>query len=430
MCVSPLHIRNPKKGLDPRFDKAFIDVPCGHCWQCRLRKKNDAWLRLYFEYLDTENKGGFTLFLTLTYSNKYLPRIGNFSCFSHRHIQLYLKRIRKRFGANVRYWFCEELGSHTHRPHYHIVFFVTNHDSSYFRKFVRDAWYYGFTSVGRYNYGIVNNCSGLKYIAKYCGKQISDVSYVSGIFKLLDSSACNKVGCKLFSEYSDNVKYRVTPRTRGSNYLGIFALSVTSYNDLLHNRVVAPNNKNVNSFFALPFSLYRHSHCSKVIVHDMLRYTLNDFGLKSRITLFKSYCDAFLYRFKQCLECPLDSVLSSRVNALFLVKDYKRFLQLFNPLDLFHYAIIYQGVICSPSSASKYDFLSDYSYRLQAQNLLATDLTFSIECPSYFLSHSSFFDKCLCMINTVFRFLNLRREEEDLEYQRSFETHRFFIQNN
>lgn len=59
-------------------------------------------------------------FLTLTYSDKFLPRDGS---LVHAHFQLFMKALRPRYGNKLRYFMCGEYGEDKGRPHYHICLF-------------------------------------------------------------------------------------------------------------------------------------------------------------------------------------------------------------------------------------------------------------------------------------------------------------------
>ena len=67
-------------------------------------------------------------FVTLTYTNDFLPRneFGRQS-LRKRDIQLFIKRVRKKHSSltdeKFKYYCVGEYGSHTFRPHYHIMFF-------------------------------------------------------------------------------------------------------------------------------------------------------------------------------------------------------------------------------------------------------------------------------------------------------------------
>lgn len=59
-------------------------------------------------------------FITLTYSDEWLPRRP--TSLDPRHLQLFLKRLRKHVGA-FRYYACGEYGDESFRPHYHALIF-------------------------------------------------------------------------------------------------------------------------------------------------------------------------------------------------------------------------------------------------------------------------------------------------------------------
>lgn len=59
-------------------------------------------------------------FLTLTYSDEYLPSPPT---ISKKEVQDFLLRLRTALGRSVRYYACGEYGSQLARPHYHILAF-------------------------------------------------------------------------------------------------------------------------------------------------------------------------------------------------------------------------------------------------------------------------------------------------------------------
>lgn len=94
-----------------------IDIPCGQCIGCRMRRASDWELRIMHE----ASLWPESCFVTLTYSPEFLPSDGS---LSHRHVQLFMKRLRKHFGSRlVRFYAVGEYGSETARPHYHICLF-------------------------------------------------------------------------------------------------------------------------------------------------------------------------------------------------------------------------------------------------------------------------------------------------------------------
>lgn len=63
-----------------------------------------------------------TLFVTLTYKTENLCYNDNGeACLVKRDLQLWLKRLRKKYS--VRYYAVGEYGTKNHRPHYHVILF-------------------------------------------------------------------------------------------------------------------------------------------------------------------------------------------------------------------------------------------------------------------------------------------------------------------
>lgn len=119
-CVSPVPIPAPRGYFPPGKLPRPLMVPCGRCLGCSLSRA-EAWsLRCIHEarYHDAN------CFLTLTYRDENLPSsTGDLPSLMPRHVQLFLKRLRKSHGAKLRYLYCGEYGSVTLRPHYHMLVF-------------------------------------------------------------------------------------------------------------------------------------------------------------------------------------------------------------------------------------------------------------------------------------------------------------------
>lgn len=119
-------------------------------------------------------------FLTLTYSDDYLPFAGQ---LVKQDVQLFIKRLRINLereydGKKVRYYYVGEYGDRTGRPHYHVLLF--GHDFSDDRTFLKrtrkgfpiysspllsDAWYQGHANIGEFNF------ESAAYCARYCLKK-------------------------------------------------------------------------------------------------------------------------------------------------------------------------------------------------------------------------------------------------------------------
>lgn len=93
-----------------------LDLPCGQCIGCRLERSRRWAVRLMHEAtLHEENS-----FLTLTYDEDHVPSDGSLNV---KHFQDFMKRLRKRSGAPLRFFHCGEYGERRGRPHYHCILF-------------------------------------------------------------------------------------------------------------------------------------------------------------------------------------------------------------------------------------------------------------------------------------------------------------------
>ena len=104
MCCSPIKIRNPKCGRPhfiPGVDPEYITVPCGHCEECKTKKRQAIYTRLYYEWQDAMSKNGYCINITLTYRDDCILRLdaGNhtYCVFNVADVQKWLKRVRKSF---------------------------------------------------------------------------------------------------------------------------------------------------------------------------------------------------------------------------------------------------------------------------------------------------------------------------------------------
>lgn len=107
-----------------------VQIPCGKCIGCRLEYSRQWANRcmLELQYHDS------AYFCTFTYDDEHVPVSYHTAedtgeafpgmTLRKRDMQLLLKRIRKRFSDDkIRFYGAGEYGSHTFRPHYHIILF-------------------------------------------------------------------------------------------------------------------------------------------------------------------------------------------------------------------------------------------------------------------------------------------------------------------
>lgn len=89
--------------------------PCGGCLPCRHSRARVWSHRLMLEATQHEEN----CFVTLTYTDTHVIQSPH---VNPRHIQLFIKRLRKR-GQKFRYYAVGEYGPSTWRPHYHLAAF-------------------------------------------------------------------------------------------------------------------------------------------------------------------------------------------------------------------------------------------------------------------------------------------------------------------
>lgn len=124
-CYHPLRAFRTPTGVVfnelRRFDiLGRVDLPCGQCIGCRLRRARDWSFRIMHEStLRPDN-----CFVTLTYGRDQLPPNGS---LCYRDYQLFMKRMRFAFSERrIRFFMCGEYGPLNLRPHYHACLFGIN----------------------------------------------------------------------------------------------------------------------------------------------------------------------------------------------------------------------------------------------------------------------------------------------------------------
>lgn len=154
----------------------FVDkpqsVPCGQCTGCRLERSRQWAVRCMHEAsLHADN-----CFLTLTYSDEHVPRDGSLRI---RDVQLFLKRLRSRYGAGIRFYGCGEYGDNFGRPHYHLCVFGfdfgdkvafsknSQGDIVYISRELDDVWGFGISTIGAVTF------ESAAYVARYVMKKVT-----------------------------------------------------------------------------------------------------------------------------------------------------------------------------------------------------------------------------------------------------------------
>lgn len=180
-----------KRSIVFNKNEGFVDLPvqlpCGQCIGCRLRRSVEWAVRMTHEAQLHE----YTSFLTLTYSDEHLPKDKS---LKKEHFQDFMKRIRARVSYDyenkkdtplltnpakpVRYFHCGEYGEKFARPHYHAAMFNLqfadleaigeNNGSTYHTSpSLRELWGKGHVVIGELNF------QSAAYVARYITKKIT-----------------------------------------------------------------------------------------------------------------------------------------------------------------------------------------------------------------------------------------------------------------
>lgn len=214
-CYYPLDAwRSTKKNPSGKYGIVFVKdqgepgsemlVPCGQCIGCRLERSRQWAMRCVHESsLYEEN-----CFLTLTYNDENLPPN---SSLLHEDFQLFMKRLRKKYGAGIRYYMCGEYGeeqdeelykiSPIGRPHFHACIFNHDFPDKMLWKTINDIklytsedldglWNKGYATIGDVTF------ESAAYVARYImkkrtGKQSDEhynrgINYETGEIKLIE----------------------------------------------------------------------------------------------------------------------------------------------------------------------------------------------------------------------------------------------------
>lgn len=132
------------------------NVPCGRCPACRQKERNAWSFRVQQEQWSSDS----SLFITLTYSDEYLPKNSRgLATLDKRQLINYIKRIRK-YQPKVRYFAVGEYGGKTKRPHYHAVLFNVN------RELAIEKWSNDGNPIG-HTFCVHGNDATIHYVTKY-----------------------------------------------------------------------------------------------------------------------------------------------------------------------------------------------------------------------------------------------------------------------
>lgn len=162
-CTKPIRLLNKK--IRQKFPEG-LEVPCGKCTACRIKKRQEWSARMMHE-LDSHEDA---VFVTLTYEGEQY----DYGSVEVTDLQKFLKRLRKNISPRkIRYFACGEYGEkNTQRPHYHLIIFGLSLKAED-QKIIRDSWSLGFVEIG------IAEPASIRYTAQYIDKKFSgDLAHI------------------------------------------------------------------------------------------------------------------------------------------------------------------------------------------------------------------------------------------------------------
>ncbi len=154
------------------FSDMEVMLPCGQCIGCRLEKSRQWAMRCVHEASMHDDN----CFITLTYSDEFLPRFGS---LDRRAFGLFMKRLRKCYEPQrIRFYSCGEYGEESGRPHYHALLFGFDFaDKVFLRKrgehtcwrspALEKLWPFGLSELGSVSF------DSAAYVARYIVKKVT-----------------------------------------------------------------------------------------------------------------------------------------------------------------------------------------------------------------------------------------------------------------
>ena len=291
MCLQPIKMINSTKRVSLYLSQLLkMQVRCNKCAECLQAIRSEWLFRSYYHSKATLINGGYILMDTLTYRPKDVPRlsnfidvkkyeINNFMCFDFRHVRDFIKHLRvrlSRMGYKSKnaftYFVTSEYGTselHTHRPHYHILFFVNDKRISPYRLslLISELWRYGRTDGLKYHpklyvdnhiYGYKGNddleaiTAVTNYVSKYVTK---DSTYQSTIDNRLQMLSCKLNEDEYKALYRNVSMFHRQSQGFGLDYLNI--ISTAEYQKMLDTfEMEMPDKKLLEKVFVCLFIIF------------------------------------------------------------------------------------------------------------------------------------------------------------------------------
>lgn len=211
----------PEIGRDtegyPIYDERILEVeiPCGHCIECRKQKAAEWRARICEEI----NVHKYNYFVTLTFNPEELLKLADnmseeqLNRIATKAVRRHLERYRKDYKKSLKHWYITELGHQgTERIHLHGIIFADHKltfgepDENNMRDW--SYWRYGKIFVGNYV-----NMKTANYIVKYMTKIDDDHKGFEGV--ILCSPG---IGKNWLEKHKNDPTYKYMPGRTRSDY--------------------------------------------------------------------------------------------------------------------------------------------------------------------------------------------------------------------
>lgn len=183
------------------FAPRYYNVGCGECEECRAVYKSAWYFRLCSEFEPLVEEHWNLCFCTLTYKDECLPHFPlcvfknpldycKIPCFSRTDCSEFIKGLRdfhfRNGHTDLKYFLATEYGSHTQRPHMHMLLAVPpDLDPRIYFDWIVDNWtgkgfvfprYYE-GGLDKFNYEhlpfvVKEPLKAIRYVAKYATKDL------------------------------------------------------------------------------------------------------------------------------------------------------------------------------------------------------------------------------------------------------------------
>lgn len=385
MCTFPNRLKNPSKHFDLSKDRPYITCGCGKCIDCMNAKRSDWQIRLYYDWLQAQAHGGYSLIATLTYDDEHLPikylpykdHYVAFPCFDSHDVPTMTHNIRRKY-KDFHYFAQEEYGDcgrpyitdsgrlayTTHRPHYHLYCSAWSIPFEELKALIEEEWIYGNVYWSKRKDspmppGVIDGNGAIGYATKYVCKDMSTDKSLQLALSLLPE------------DISNEDKRCFIPKHYQSQKLGLYVKDVTDPKLLAQGLCEVPDLKAGKKIVKLPLYVERklfystnnptHTYIPTAEGREVLAMRMNNIRLTSIENLHaivsnprEHISDELLYEINDILGTKFDSP-EAYINRFIELKGK------FSITQLVDYGILFKDQIVETNKNGHYIYLGDIS---------------------------------------------------------------------